>query len=269
MSSEPTTTTDETPAEHDHVAWFDEHYNNAPREIIDFLGGDGLSMEGASVASIGSGDGIMDLGVFHKAKPAKLVGYDVRPTDYSALRRMAASYGIPEPYPEDPERFSFETSSEASIPASNDTFEHAYTWSVFEHVSKPTEMFKEIQRILKPDGKLFLQIWPFYYSEHGGHLWMTYRDEPYPHLLRSDREITERTRFEAGTDPTRSGQDEFHSLNRLTIDGLQRAMLAGGLLITKLQLLSEPVHLPPEAALRPLSALGISGVKLLATPRFK
>jgi len=266
MSTEPVI--DQAPSEHDHLTWFDERYNEAPRQIIDFFAGDGLDMSGATVADIGSGDGIMDLGVSHHAKPAKLVGYDIRPTDVAGLQRMAEAYGVSEPYP-NAEQLAFEQSGPVSLPAPNDTFDYAYSWSVFEHVSKPTEMFKEIQRVLKPDGKLFLQIWPLYYSEHGGHLWMTYRDKAFPHLTSPDEEILERTQFEPGTDPTRSGEDEYRSLNRLTIDDLQRAMLAGGLLITKLELLTEAVHLPPEAALRPLSGLGISGVKLLATPRFK
>lgn len=255
------------PTEHDHLKWFQDHYEDAPSQVIEFLSADGLSLEGATVADIGCGDGIIDLGVIHKAKPAKLVGFDVRETDVTALRRMSEVYEVDKPFPDD-DQLTFLKSGATELPAPNNTFDFAFTWSVFEHVDRPVEMFREIRRILKPDGKLFLQIWPLYYSEHGGHLWLTYR-ESFSHLLRSDEEIERTTHLEPATDPTRPGDDEYRSLNRLTIDDLQRALLAGGLLITKLQLQSETIHIPEEVALRPLSGLGISGVKLIAVSRFK
>ena len=253
-----------TPVEHDHQKWFGEHYDDAPRQIIDFFAGDGIDLAGKTVADIGCGDGIIDLGVFHKAKPAKLVGYDVRGGDLTSLKRMAEVMDLDEPFP-DADRFNLAVSGEQHIPAPDSSFDYAFTWSVFEHVSMPMEMFAEIARILKPEGALFLQIWPLYYSEHGGHLWLNYR-ESYSHLLRSDSEIEANVRFSAATDPTRSADDEYRSLNRLTIDDLQRAMLAGGLAVTKLELLTETVHIPPRLSMHPLSALGISGVKLLAVP---
>jgi SAM-dependent methyltransferase len=258
---------EQSPLEHDHVRWFEEHYDQAAKQVIDFFSSDGIDLSGKAVADIGCGDGIIDLGVFHKAKPDKLIGYDVREPDLTSLRRRAEAMELEQPFP-DPDRFQLVQSQEQHLPAENASFDYAFTWSVFEHVSQPLQMFNEIRRILKPTGAIFIQIWPLYYSEHGGHLWMHYR-EGYSHLLRPDLEIEETVRLKAGTDPTRSADDEYRSLNRIAIDDLQRAMLGGGLAITKLELLTETVHLDPELAMHPLSALGISGVKLLAVPRFK
>jgi SAM-dependent methyltransferase len=258
---------EQSPQEHDHVRWFEEHYDQAAKQIIDFFESDGIDLSGKTVADIGCGDGIIDLGVFHKAKPAKLIGYDVREPDLTSLRRTAEALELKEPFP-DPGRFQLAQSLEQSLPAENDSFDYAFTWSVFEHVSQPLQMLNEICRILKPSGALFVQVWPLYYSEHGGHLWMHY-SESYSHLLHSDSEIESTVRLKPGTDPTRLADDEYRSLNRLTIDDLQRAMLGGGFAITKLELLTETVHLDPGLAMHPLSALGISGVKLLAVPRFK
>jgi hypothetical protein len=55
-------------------------------------------------------------------------------------------------------------------------------------------------------------------------------------------------------------------LNRVSLDDLQRAMLAAQLRVGKLEIQSECVHIPPQLARRSLSLLGISGVKLLAAP---
>ena len=54
---------------------------------------------------------------------------------------------------------------------------------------------------------LFLQLWPFFYSEHGGHLWPHY-DEPFPHLIHADEAIREHIRGRSGTDPSRDAVDE-------------------------------------------------------------
>jgi SAM-dependent methyltransferase len=256
-----------TPTEHDHVHWFWEHYDGAAQQVIDFLAADGFDLEGKQVADIGCGDGIIDLGVAHKARPAKLIGYDVRTPDAEALARTVEAVGLEQPIP-DAASFALTASTVDHLPAPDSTFDFAYSWSVFEHVAKPAEMFTEIRRVLKPDGVLFLQIWPLYHSEHGGHLWLSYPDE-FPHLRKPDSEIERKLKFEPATDPTRPADDEYRSLNRLTIDDLQRALMAGGLMPTKLELMAETVHIPKELSRYPLSSLGISGVKLLAVPRFK
>ena len=66
---------------------------------------------------------------------------------------------------------------------------------------------------------------------------------------------------------TRVGQvrtREYRTLNELTVDDLGHAVEAAGFRITKLQLISERVPLPPEVRGMDLSRLGISGIMLLA-----
>ena len=73
---------------------------------------------------------------------------------------------------------------------------------MFEHVDDPVGLLGEVSRVIKPDGVLFLQLWPFYDSEHGGHLWPHY-DGPYPHHLQA---ATSRSspRSRARAPPTRA-----------------------------------------------------------------
>jgi len=245
----------------DPRVWFDEHYRDAADQVLRFLGEDGISLRRKRVADVGCGDGIIDLGLAVKGKPAKLVGYDLHQTDVDALGRAATAAGVCEALPK---CLSFTTSEPDRIPCPNAQYDIVVTWSVFEHVSYPVRMLAEIRRILKPDGILFLQLWPFFYSEHGGHLWPHF-DEPFPHLLRGDAEIREAIRGKRPTDVSRSDAvEEYDSLNRITLDQLHTALLAAGLLVTKLEVLSTAVHVPREIAHLPLSLIGTSGVKLLA-----
>jgi hypothetical protein len=46
----------------------------------------------------------------------------------------------------------------------------------------------EVRRILRPDGHFFLQLWPFYHSAKGSHLWQWF-DEDFHHLLANERDI--------------------------------------------------------------------------------
>jgi SAM-dependent methyltransferase len=254
----------EAPTEHDQSRWFEEHYHSAAQQIIDFITSDGITLEGATIADVGSGDGIIDVGVVLSARPAKLVGFDIRPTDAEALRRAMQAAEIEEELP-DANRLAFVQSDVATIPAPNDTFDVVFSWSVFEHVERPIAMFHEIHRILKPSGVLFLQLWPFYGSQHGGHLWQSI-DEPFAHLDRSPFQVEKDLQGKRGTDQSRSADDEFRSLNRITVDALQHAMLAARLRISKVELIAEPVHIPPSLAHLPLTDLAVSGIKLLASP---
>ncbi len=248
----------------DPQIWFTEHFDGAAGQVLDFLGGSGVEIVGKQVVDIGAGDGIIDLGLVIRGRPEKLVGYDLRPTDVDALRRSAQAAGVAEQLPE---ALSFSVSGPTHIPEPDDTFDVAVTWSVFEHVNRPEQMLREVTRILKPDGVLFLQLWPFFYSEHGGHLWPHY-DGGFPHLLHGADEIRSCIQGRRGTDATRGDAlEEFESLNRITLDDLQRALLGAGLTVTKLELISRAAHIPLEASHIPLSALGIGGVKLLAVAR--
>ena len=249
-------------ADRDTSAWFAEHYKDAADQVIDFLGGDGVSLAGRTVADIGCGDGIIDLGVAHRAQPSSLVGFDVAPTDVDWLAERARAEGVAE---ELPDCLEFRTCGPRSLPADDASFDHVFTWSAFEHVEDPVAVFREIHRILRPGGILMLQIWPLYASEHGAHLWQCIPDS-FVHLLRSPEEIEREVRATTRYPPEMIEEflEVFAELNRLTLDDLQRAMLAASLRVAKLEIQAETVHIPPQLARRSLSQLGISGVKLLA-----
>jgi SAM-dependent methyltransferase len=246
----------------DPTRWFTEHYDDAAGEILEFLDGDGITLEGRRVADIGCGDGIIDLGLALRGHPEELVGYDLMEVDTGALLRAARAAEVADSLPS---CLSFERSAPTSIPAPAAHFDVITSWSVFEHVDNPVALLGDVRRVIKPDGFLFIQLWPFYDSEHGGHLWPHY-DGPFPHHLRRDDEILAEVQGDRGTDPRRSADDEYRSLNRITLDDLQRALLASRFVVTKLKLLTDAVHIPRSLSHRPLTELGIGGVELVAVP---
>jgi SAM-dependent methyltransferase len=247
---------------HDPVRWFAEHFDQAAGEILEFLGGDSILLEDQTVADIGCGDGIIDLGVALKGRPRELVGYDLMEVDTEALLRGARAAGAAEALPQG---LRFEHSEPTSIPAPDDYFDVVFSWSVFEHVDDPVGLLADVRRVIKPDGCFFLQLWPFFDSEHGGHLWPHY-DGPFPHHLRRDEQILEEIEGSRATDPRRAAEDEYRSLNRITLEDLHRALLVNGFAVFKLKLLADAVHIPRQLSHRPLADLGVGGVELLARP---
>ena len=242
--------------------WFAAHYFDAADQVLGFIAASGLGIGGREVADVGSGDGIIDLALATRGAPSRLVGFDVSPTDVGELQLAAQAAGVDGV----PDNLNFAESGVDSIPAEDESFDAVVTWSVFEHVSEPLAMFKEIRRILRPDGFLFLQLWPFYYSDHGGHLWLTHGGG-FPHLLSPDDEIIASLEGKTGTDARRPADDEYLSLNRLTLNELAGLMGEAGLSVRRAELISETVNLPTDlSADLPMSDLLTSGVKLLAVP---
>jgi ubiquinone/menaquinone biosynthesis C-methylase UbiE len=226
----------------------------------------GLSLRGLRVADVGCGDGIMALGFAHRAKPAELVGFDLNRTEPEALLTRARAQRVATTIPEN---LRFEECTPEYLPAPDDSFDVVYTWSAFEHVDNATAVLSEINRILKPEGFLFLQLWPFYLSERGSHLWQWF-PQSFHHLLTSEEQIEATMTRGEDADDFMTGYmlEEFKKLNRITLGELQDALLAAEFDIVRLDLLTHLVPLAPELARRfRLSDLGIGGVKLLARPR--
>jgi 2-polyprenyl-3-methyl-5-hydroxy-6-metoxy-1,4-benzoquinol methylase len=244
--------------------WFWDHYEKAACDILDTFAAEQISLTGKTVADVGCGDGIIDLGLLHRARPHRLVGFDLNLTDAGHLAELAAAEGI---RTTDWDGLSFERSTTSQLPAEDGAFELVVSWSAFEHISQPIDVLKEIHRIIAPGGAFFLQLWPFYSSAKGSHLWEWFPQDHH-HLQRTEPEIVEelRTSEVKSAEWTEMMAREFQQLNRLTVDELQRSMLAAGFVVRRLELLTNPVQLKPELARYSWLDLGIGGIKLIATP---
>jgi SAM-dependent methyltransferase len=247
----------------EEIAWFADHFESAPAQIVDFLASDGISLEGAHVADVGSGDGIVDLGLALRARPERLVGFDIVPTDRAALLTTAREAGAVEALPE---HLEFAACEERHLPADDASFDFVVSWSTFEHVVDAGATAAEIARVLKNYGVLFLQLYPFFHSGPGSHLW-TWFPDGYAQLLLDPDEIERQVEAEAGRASDEWRRDrlaDFRSLNRLTVDGLQGALNDAGLVISKVELITQPFHVPEGLQSYRVTDLGITGIKLLA-----
>ena len=241
--------------------WFWDHYDWAVGELIGFLAEDGCDLSGCDVADVGCGDGIIDLGLVHRGQPRRLVGFDVNPVREDLLLERAAAARVAE---ELPPSLEFTVCEAEKLPAADDAFDAVVTWSAFEHIDDPSVVLAEIRRVLRPDGVLFLQLWPFYGSQHGAHLEDWFPDGFVQYQKDADaieRDVLDRAE---NHDWAQYKLREFRALNRLTIDQLGQALVDAEFRVSKLQLMTERVWLPPEVNGLDLSRLGISGVMLLA-----
>jgi len=244
----------------DSGVWWQAHFDDAAQTIIDFFGGDGISLTGRRVADVGCGDGIIDLGVMLKAKPQQLVGFDLLTTDVELLTERAGQHAGLAALPDG---LFFATSEEVRLPAEDASFDFVISWSAFEHIAEPVSVLREVRRIMTDDGVLFIQLWPFYHSRHGSHLVDWYPEGFVQHRVPNAEILHHVT---AAGPPAMASEmlEVYRTLNGITADELQDALWRAGFRIVKVALDAETVHIPDEVAHLPLSRVAVSGIKLLA-----
>lgn len=245
----------------DRKRWFRQHAEVAAQEILDFLDDAGWAMSGRRVLDLGCGDGFIDLGLARQGNPMRLIGTDLEPTDTDELEQLCEEvYGEPLPT-----TLEFRQCEVDSIPLPDRSMDLVVSWSAFEHVDYPVQVLKEVRRVLRPRGAVFIQIWPLYWSEHGSHFWYWF-PEGWEHLRRSVADV--RSEVAESTDLSGDVVDamlvDFDSLNRLTVGELQRAILAAGLRITRVELMTGTIEVPPGLEHLPVLDLLSAGIKLLA-----
>jgi ubiquinone/menaquinone biosynthesis C-methylase UbiE len=244
------------------LEWFWEKYHDAAGQIVSFCESCSVSLTGTAIADIGCGEGSMALGLYRRVDPARLVAFDIKTTDVSELLQHSSAVGESV---ELPAGLEFLRSEPTSIPAGDEEFDFVYSWSAFEHIADPIAVLREVDRILRPNGYFFLQLWPFYFSAKGSHLWQWF-DEDFHHLLADERDVVAQVLADDRQPPdwTQYMTREFEHLNRLTVNELQRCVLAAGFDVIRIELISWPTTLTPALARYPWTDLAISGIKLLA-----
>jgi len=164
-----------------------------------------------------------------------------------------------------PKSLEFRTVTDDRLPCDDGYFDCVFSWSAFEHIEEPEAVAREMRRVMRPDGILMVQLWPFFFSEHGSHLWRWF-PEGFAQLTRTTDSLVEAVRRDPGDDPAWAEYllELLPGLIRITVDDLQRVLMAAGFRIGKVEVLTNAFHIPRRLARLPISLLAIAGVKLLA-----
>ena len=242
--------------------WFLDHVEKPANEIAEFLSGTSVSLTGARVLDVGCGDGFIDLGVIRTFHPSLLVGTDLFPVDKEDLSQLSRTYLGSDL----PDCLKFSECSETVLPFPDASFDFVMSWSVFEHVSDPVAVLREIRRVLRPGGYMFLQIWPLFHSQRGSHLWKWFPNG-WEHLEKSLKELETDivSQLSQTSELLDSTLIDLTTLNRLTLDQLQDSISAAGMNVCRVALQADTIDIPPSLLRYRLADLAVSGVKILAS----
>jgi SAM-dependent methyltransferase len=239
--------------------WFQSHYEGAASILVSLLPAEVLA-PGHVLVDFGCGDGATSLGVAARIGAA-VIGVDLmRSFDHlAALARNNLDMA------ELPRNLSFrEVKRGEPLPFADGSVDLVYSWSVFEHVADPLESLRELRRITKRGGRLFVQVEPLFHGPYGSHL-QRLMDEPWAHLALDEPEFLRRAA--AATDHVPADEqdvlyrthafeemkghllNEYRTLNRMTAEDLLAWVSAAGFQLEWSRII------PPDAAVEPDSRL--------------
>lgn len=186
----------------------------------------GLRVESCDILDFGCGEGITALGIARRFGARSVRGVDIMPDPLQCLTRARQALGIDEL----PANLMLRQIRPGEVFAAASSFDLIYSWSAFEHVAQPLvgAVLSQLRGMLRPGGRLFLQIAPLYYSAEGSHLFHRV-PEPWGHLT-----LQQSLYFEKLCAACESREEIdalwscYQTLNRLTVPELKRQLSAAG-----------------------------------------
>lgn len=252
--------------------WFFRHFDHAALVVTDYLLQQHPLLRGR-ILDVGCGDGIIDLGIFHRMQPELLVGIDPF-KGYERLADALALNGLPLELLDDP-RLQFRAEDANAIPYPDDHFDVVVSWGSLEHIAGGYgQALKEIRRVLKRDGLLFAHP-GLYYGALGNHLGEFF-DDPFIHLKLPPDQLKDAV---LSTEPQRMDRaghiatpeeywQWFTELNRITVAGFEQELRELGFEPWRVALRnSDLVEYTPELQGHPVQDLATAELYLSAWNR--
>lgn len=231
--------------------WIDSRMRFIPRETAAFCG----DLQNMEMLDVGGGDmlgdiGLLQLGIKH------ITALDVLDREWNVVEHAArevrnAGYSLPEDYSS---RLEFSTYDGIRFPFPDNHFDFVFSWSAFEHIPDVVGVLREVRRVIKPLGRVFVQVDPWYHSFHGSHL-SDFIQEPFFHLKRSNDWVKSRLDEFVAAHPDQRDVvfgtmwPEFCHLNGFSARKFLAAVSDAGFSIERLQSTIDFAHLseaPPE-----------------------
>jgi ubiquinone/menaquinone biosynthesis C-methylase UbiE len=243
--------------------WVTSHYYDVPNQTVEFCG----DIAGKSVLDVGCGDMVTDFGLMVK-NVHKLTGLDLDERNPDHILRVIERLQRQQINPpgEHASRITYLHYDGLTFPFADEEFDFVFSWSAFEHIGDVPRVLAEIRRVLQNDGRVFVQVFPWYHSYWGSHL-SDYISEPYFHLkhlpdwTRAQLEIHFASRPDCSA-AVETMYSPYITLNRYSANRFYRDVVNAGFEVVKARILSYDLDLS-QAPYVDFSDLVICGSKML------
>ena len=239
-----------------------------PRETASFCG----DLSGVEMLDIGGGDmiadiGLLPLGIKH------ITTLDVLERNWNVVEHAAneikkAGFPVADDYAS---RLKYLTYDGTTFPFPDNHFDFVYSWSAFEHIPDVPAVLREARRVVKPTGRVFIQVYPWFHCFAGSHL-SDFIQEPFFHLKRPKEWV--RSRLEEFVAAHPDQQDvvfgamwpEYCRLNGYSARKFLAAASEAGFCIERLQSTINEDHVESAPSDVPLADIVTWGSMVLLRP---
>jgi ubiquinone/menaquinone biosynthesis C-methylase UbiE len=235
-----------------------------PKETAKFCG----DISGLKILDVGCGDMIADIGLLSLG-PNHITGLDVLTPSHDVKEHAAAAvtkagHRVSADYAS---RLTHVVYNGKKFPFPDNRFDLVYSWGVFEHASDVPAVLSEMRRVVKPEGRIFIVVYPWFHCYDGSHL-SDFIDEPFFHLSRPDDWVQARLKEYVVTHPDRANDLEqlwpaFCTLNRYSARMFLDAAMTAGLLLERLECHIDEKHVnvaPPYVDIVDVVSAGTTAV---------
>jgi ubiquinone/menaquinone biosynthesis C-methylase UbiE len=246
--------------------WVRSHYEEVPRETVDFCG----DISGCVVLNLGCGEMLTDFGLL-RSGVKRLVGLDI--AEHGGLLEETASklkrhgYKVPSDYKS---RLSYLHYDGVRFPFPDQEFDFVFSWSAFEHITDVAAVLSEVRRVLKKNARAFVQVYPWFHCFSGSHL-TDYIDEQYFQIRRPLDWVRDSLKEYAARHPEQRDFvlghmfREYSTLNRFSADRFYRHVLEAGFRVIRARIISYDLDLSNAPEELEFSQLMVCGTKMLLT----
>lgn len=112
------------------------------------------------------------------------------------------------------DKLEFLTADAQNLPFRDDWFDFCFSQNAFEHIPDPEKALREVVRVTRPGGLIYLMFDPLWTADSGSHF-LQYIGEPWVHLIETDSQISRRM-SDAGASRAEIASYRTH-MNRLPV----------------------------------------------------